>query len=170
MNRKIQFIKFRVNDRVISANGISLENVDYSQAIHVLRECGNTVNLLIKRRALISTMNSTHFSSVNDANNNNLIKITLTKNSKKEGEHYYWMMDIYLNNPMKSSDLGIVLGCKIFIKEIVNRNLTTNGDKENHLQEGDVIQKVFDSKLFNIVVFIIIIDLMIFDSDKQYKC
>lgn len=123
--------KLLVNDRVISANGISLENVDYSQAIHVLRECGNTVNLLIKRRALISTMNSTHFSSVNDANNNNLIKITLTKNSKKE-------------------DLGIVLGCKIFIKEIVNRNLTTNGDKENHLQEGDVIQKINNTNVENL--------------------
>lgn len=119
---------------MISANGISLENVDYSQAIHVLRECGNTVNLLIKRRALISTTgNSNNFTqqqqhqtlSINDGNNNNLIKVTLSKNSKKE-------------------DLGIVLGCKIFVKEIVNRNLIVNNSdtKENHLQEGDIIQKV----------------------------
>ncbi|XP_027205989.2 zonula occludens-like protein polychaetoid isoform X2 [Dermatophagoides pteronyssinus] len=134
--------KLLVNDRVISANGISLENVDYSQAIHVLRECGNTVNLLIKRRALISTTgNSNNFTqqqqhqtlSINDGNNNNLIKITLSKNSKKE-------------------DLGIVLGCKIFVKEIVNRNLIVNNSdtKENHLQEGDIIQKINNTNVENL--------------------
>lgn len=89
----------RVNDRVISANGISLENVDYNQAIHVLRECGNSVNLLIKRRALITSTTTTTTSAsattnVNLANANhtnadsmnNLLKITLTRNSKKEGK------------------------------------------------------------------------------------
>ena len=36
----------RMNDRVMSVNGISLENVDHAQAIAVLKEGGNTVNLV----------------------------------------------------------------------------------------------------------------------------
>lgn len=65
----------RVNDRVISANGVSLENVDYSQAVQVLRECGNSVNLLIKRRTILP--------------NSDLMKVTLTKTNKKDGLTYF---------------------------------------------------------------------------------
>jgi hypothetical protein len=36
-------------------------------------------------------------------------------------------------------DFGIVLGCRIFIKEITNRSLI---DKETSLQEGDIVVKV----------------------------
>lgn len=57
---------------MITANGISLENVDYNTAVQVLRECGNTVNLLIKRRAQLP--------------NNDLLKVTLTKNKKKDSK------------------------------------------------------------------------------------
>ena len=37
---------FRVNDRVLSVNGISLENVDHATAISVLKDAGNTVSLV----------------------------------------------------------------------------------------------------------------------------
>lgn len=40
-----------MNDRIISANGISLENVEYATAVQVLRESGDTVSLLVKRRS-----------------------------------------------------------------------------------------------------------------------
>ncbi len=33
-------IFFRINDRVISANGVSLEGVDYATAVQVLRDSG----------------------------------------------------------------------------------------------------------------------------------
>ncbi len=36
----------RVNDRVLSVNGISLENVDHATAISVLKDAGNAVNLV----------------------------------------------------------------------------------------------------------------------------
>ncbi|XP_054162043.1 tight junction protein ZO-1-like isoform X2 [Oppia nitens] len=62
--------KLQINDRVMSANGVSLENVDYTTAVNVLRECGNTVNLLIKRRTLLP--------------NSDLVKVTLTKSNKKD--------------------------------------------------------------------------------------
>lgn len=55
----------------MSANGASLENVDYTTAVQVLRECGNTVNLLIKRRTLLP--------------NSDVLKVTLTKTNKKDG-------------------------------------------------------------------------------------
>lgn len=40
----------RVNDRIISVNGVSLENVEYATAVQVLRDSGNTVTLVVKRR------------------------------------------------------------------------------------------------------------------------
>ncbi|XP_071033804.1 tight junction protein ZO-1 isoform X2 [Parasteatoda tepidariorum] len=102
--------KLRINDRVISANGVSLENVDYATAVQILRECGPTVNLVIKRRVVLP------------ANNNGpqTLKVTLTKNKKKE-------------------DFGIVLGCWIYIKEITNKSLLT---KEESVHEGDIITKI----------------------------
>ena len=36
----------RINDRVLSVNGISLENVDHATAISVLKDSGSTVNLV----------------------------------------------------------------------------------------------------------------------------
>lgn len=36
----------RINDRVMSVNGIPLENVDHKQAIAVLKDSGNKVNLV----------------------------------------------------------------------------------------------------------------------------
>ncbi|KPL97570.1 tight junction protein ZO-1-like protein [Sarcoptes scabiei] len=145
---------------VISANGISLENVDYSQAIHVLRECGNSVNLLIKRRALVSATNNSQNNSVNSQHQSTMIpqpqqhigminavdvqkiknqhKITLTKNNKKD-------------------DFGVILGCKIYVKEIVNKNSISKDSKDNlngdgTLQEGDIIQKINDTSTDNLTL------------------
>ncbi|XP_023220297.1 tight junction protein ZO-1-like [Centruroides sculpturatus] len=102
--------KLRVNDRVISANGISLENVNYNTAVQVLRDCGPSVDLVIKRRVVLPPPPDEPQS----------IKITLTKSKKKE-------------------DFGIVLGCRIYVKEITNRSLM---EKEGGVREGDVIVKI----------------------------
>uniref|UniRef100_A0A182VS10 Tight junction protein ZO-1 n=1 Tax=Anopheles minimus TaxID=112268 RepID=A0A182VS10_9DIPT len=42
--------QLQVNDRIISVNGVSLENVEYATAVQVLRDSGNTVTLMVKRR------------------------------------------------------------------------------------------------------------------------
>ena len=42
-----------INDRVISANNVSLEGVDYATAVQVLRDSGQTVNLVVKRRVIL---------------------------------------------------------------------------------------------------------------------
>ncbi|KAI1292645.1 Tight junction protein ZO-1 [Halotydeus destructor] len=99
--------RLQVNDRVVTANGISLENVEYASAVQVLRDCGEAVNLLVKRRVLLPTASD-------------LLKVTLSKNRKKD-------------------DFGIVLGCRLYIKEITNRSLI---EKDSSLQEGDVILKI----------------------------
>ncbi|XP_067132749.1 tight junction protein ZO-1-like [Centruroides vittatus] len=102
--------KLRVNDRVISANGISLENVNYNTAVQVLRDCGPSVDLVIKRRVVLPPPPDEPQS----------IKITLTKSKKKD-------------------DFGIILGCRIYVKEITNRSLM---EKEGGVREGDVIVKI----------------------------
>merc|ERR1719192_1967055 len=101
--------KLLINDRVISANNVSLEGVDYATAVQVLRDSGQMVNLVVKRRVVLP--------SPPEPQN---IKVSLYKNKKKE-------------------DFGIVLGCKIYIKEITNRSVA---DKDGNLQEGDLVQKI----------------------------
>ncbi|XP_065361964.1 tight junction protein ZO-1 isoform X4 [Calliphora vicina] len=162
--------RLQVNDRIISVNGVSLENVEYATAVQVLRDSGNTVTLVVKRRVPLNmntVSNNQHQHShsmsnvglnslpntngtamvVNPTNPNTMsqpnslnssliqhngqpgqppIKVTLTKNSKKD-------------------DYGIVLGCRLFIKEISSKardQLAANGYS---LQEGDVITRIHNT-------------------------
>lgn len=101
--------KLMINDRVISANNVSLEGVDYATAVQVLRDSGQTVNLVVKRRVVLP--------SAPEPQN---IRVSLVKNKKKE-------------------DFGIVLGCKIYIKEITGRSVA---EKEGSLQEGDLVHRI----------------------------
>nr|XP_042910009.1 tight junction protein ZO-1 isoform X1 [Parasteatoda tepidariorum] len=103
--------KLLINDILVSANGISLENVDYTRAVQVLRDCGNSVNLVIKRKITASTLN---------LNNSRSVKVTLTKSKKKD-------------------DFGIVLGCRIYVKEITNHSSI---EKDGCIREGDIILKI----------------------------
>ncbi|XP_037923012.1 tight junction protein ZO-2 isoform X4 [Hermetia illucens] len=133
--------RLQVNDRIISVNGVSLENVEYATAVQVLRDSGNTVTLVVKRRVANLNLNpnqhSHSMSSVGLTGGGGIltagpqpavvpgqpIKVVLTKASKKE-------------------DFGIVLGCRLFIKEITSKardQLAANGYS---LQEGDIITRL----------------------------
>lgn len=57
------------------------------------------------------------------------------------------VIKVSLNKTKKKDDLGIVLGCKIYIKEISNKCL-----KEGSLQEGDVLLKINSSSLDNMTL------------------
>ena len=46
------WFSFSINDRVLSVNGISLENVDHATAISVLKDSGNTVNLVSSKKVI----------------------------------------------------------------------------------------------------------------------
>ncbi|XP_076226057.1 zonula occludens-like protein polychaetoid isoform X2 [Nomia melanderi] len=100
--------KLQVNDRIISANGISLEGADYGAAIRVLRDSGSTVLLVVKRRA----------ASVPPGPGNSTLqshRLTLTRNNKKD-------------------DFGIVLGCRLYVKEVTREN--------TGVKLGDVLTRI----------------------------
>ena len=65
----------RVNDRIISANGVSLENVEYATAVQVLRDSGNTVLLVVRRRVVLPPCFEPQ-----------TLKLSLTKSKKKDGK------------------------------------------------------------------------------------
>uniref|UniRef100_A0A915BRN7 Tight junction protein ZO-3 n=1 Tax=Parascaris univalens TaxID=6257 RepID=A0A915BRN7_PARUN len=83
----------QVNDRILSANGVSLENAEYAAAVKIMKE-SQQLNMIVKRRAPIPLIEFEQ----------RTLKFTLSKSRKKE-------------------DFGIVLGCKYYIKEITNRKL-----------------------------------------------
>ncbi|XP_063437039.1 tight junction protein ZO-1-like isoform X2 [Mytilus trossulus] len=86
--------KLLINDRVVSVNSSSLENVDHRTAIQVLKDSGNKVHLVIRRRVVVA--------SIMDPETP--LKIMLEKKNRKD-------------------DFGVVLGCKFFIKEIYSGSL-----------------------------------------------
>ncbi|XP_071141153.1 tight junction protein 1-like isoform X14 [Mytilus edulis] len=86
--------KLLINDRVVSVNSCSLENVDHRTAIQVLKDSGNKVHLVIRRRVVVA--------SIMDPETP--LKIMLEKKNRKD-------------------DFGVVLGCKFFIKEIYSGSL-----------------------------------------------
>merc|ERR1712012_1507298 len=89
--------KLLINDRVISANNVSLEGVDYATAVQVLRDSGQNVNLVVKRRVILPpTVSATSLYS----DTPKFINVSLQRSKRKE-------------------DFGLVLGCKIYIKEIL---------------------------------------------------
>ncbi|XP_023725959.1 tight junction protein ZO-1 isoform X6 [Cryptotermes secundus] len=108
--------KLQVNDRIISANGVSLENVEYATAVQVLRDSGNTVLLVVRRRVVLPACPEPQ-----------TLKLSLTKSKKKD-------------------DFGLVLGCKIYVREVATNRATLDGvggkDSGGTLQEGDILLKI----------------------------
>uniref|UniRef100_A0A915KE88 Tight junction protein ZO-2 n=1 Tax=Romanomermis culicivorax TaxID=13658 RepID=A0A915KE88_ROMCU len=82
-----------INDRIITANGINLENADYTTAIQIMKD-SDQLNLIIRRRVPLPVVEYEQ----------KTLKFTLTKTKKKD-------------------DFGVVLGCKFYIKSITNKKL-----------------------------------------------
>lgn len=95
----------------------------------MLRDSGDTVSLVIKRRSANHQHQHSHSLSATYSNPPTLTtgiqpsKITLTKNSKKE-------------------DFGIILGCKLFVKEISSKAREQLLSTNQLLVEGDFITKI----------------------------
>lgn len=108
---------------MISANDTSLEGVDYATAVQVLRDSGQTVKLVVKRRVVMPapinpnnvTNNATSLSSCEQ-----LVPVSLSRNRKKE-------------------DFGLILGCKIYVKDVVRRSVA---EKDGQLHKGDLVHKI----------------------------
>ena len=103
---------------MISANNVSLEGVDYATAVQVLRDSGQNVNLVVKRRVILPP--AIPASTFADLEQPKFINVSLSRSKKKE-------------------DFGLVLGLKIYVKEILAR---TPADKDGTLKEGDEVTKI----------------------------
>ena len=92
----------------------------------MLRDSGQTVSLVVKRRVVLPpTLPSTSALNGFTTATEKSVRVTLSRNKKKE-------------------DFGVVLGCKIYIKEITGR---TVADKDGSLQEGDLVAKINGSSI-----------------------
>ncbi|KAJ6633312.1 Tight junction protein ZO-1 [Pseudolycoriella hygida] len=128
--------RLQVNDRIISVNGVSLENVEYATAVQVLRDSGNTVTLVVKRRVsnLIASPNHSHQHSH-----------SLVSSTGLGGGPTQQTIKLVLNKSSKKDDFGLVLGCRLFVKEISSKardQLAINGYS---LQEGDIVTRIHNT-------------------------
>ncbi|XP_065338981.1 tight junction protein ZO-1-like isoform X6 [Cloeon dipterum] len=108
--------RLQVNDRILSANSVSLENVDYSTAVQVLRDSGHTVQLVLKRRVVLPPSGS----------NPNVAAAVETPQTLR----------VSLARGKKKDDFGLVLGCRLFVKEVGSRC------REAGLREGDILLSI----------------------------
>ena len=155
-NSQTQFITclkisiFRINDRVITANNNSLEGVDYATAVQVLRDSGQSVNLVVKRRLVLPPTVVPNNNNTNGvANNANSVSSNPYNHHQNQNQNTNTNLTTTQFNPnmkvtlMKSNkkkdDFGLVLGCKIYIKQIMNASLA---DKEDNLSEGDILNSI----------------------------
>ena len=91
-----------------------------------MRDSGQTVSLVVKRRVVLPpTLPTTSALNGFTTATEKSVRVTLSRNKKKE-------------------DFGVVLGCKIYIKEITGR---TVADKDGSLQEGDLVAKINGSSI-----------------------
>lgn len=143
----------------MSVNGISLENVEYATAVQVLRDSGNSVSLVVKRRVMnlnflnspsqTNTLtNSTHHHQNSISSNglagsaagtsaSNGLSVSNTNNQQT--------VKVSIAKTNKKDDFGIVFGCRLFVKEIsskVKEQLVANGYS---LQEGDIVTRIHNT-------------------------
>lgn len=94
-----------MNDRIISVNNIPLENVEYATAVQVLRDSGNTVNLVVKRR-----VTNHNLLSPSHQHSHSLSSTGLGVTGSQQ------QIKVIISKANKKDDFGIVLGCRLFIK------------------------------------------------------
>lgn len=109
-NLFIVFLICRVNDRIISVNGVCLENVEYATAVQVLRDSGNTVTLVVKRR--VPNLNSIAVPTHSHQHSHSLVSSTGLGGATPSQQ----TIKLVLSKPNKKDDFGIVLGCRLFVK------------------------------------------------------
>lgn len=156
----------RVNDRIVSVNGVSLENVEYATAVQVLRDSGNTVSLVVKRRVMNlnflhspsqsnTLTSSVHQHSISSnglagssaagGTSGGLSNGLLSSSSSSHNAHNQQTIKVCVAKTSKKDDFGIVLGCRLFVKEIsskVKEQLAANGYS---LQEGDIVTRIHNT-------------------------
>ncbi|XP_025406853.1 tight junction protein ZO-2 isoform X3 [Sipha flava] len=104
--------KLMVNDRIMTANGVSLDNVEYGTAVAVLRECGENVTLSLRRR-LVLPSNTPH-----------TMRVHLTKTRKKDDFGIVLGSRIFIKEGTKGGDNSVQEG-DVLLK--INNHSVTDG-------------------------------------------
>lgn len=122
-----------------------MENVEYATAVQVLRDSGNTVTLVVKRRVPSPQSNYSQAAGTSAMSNHqhqhslsSTGLMSLTNGSQQQ-------IKVVMNKTSKKEDFGLVLGCRLFVKEISSKmreQLNANGYT---LQEGDIVTRVHNT-------------------------
>ncbi|XP_065075813.1 tight junction protein ZO-2 isoform X18 [Ochlerotatus camptorhynchus] len=144
--------QLQVNDRIISVNGISLENVEYATAVQVLRDSGNTVTLVVKRRVpnhslmqptggnvVPSGVGGNSHQHQHSLSSTGLGLGALGNNGSQQ------QIKVIVTKASKKDDFGIVLGCRLFIKEISSKTKDQLAANGYSLQEGDLVTRIHNT-------------------------
>lgn len=124
--------KIQINDKILSVNGVNVENVEHEFVARLLKESKDFINLLIKRK--IHLLNETRFNYDllnDDISNYKKIKISLNRNSLQQQQQH-----------KTTNNYGIVLGCKYYIKDIIPQTLADSSSIDAKI--GDLILKIND--------------------------
>lgn len=104
--------RLRRNDRIVAANNICLESLEYGQAIQVLRSADQRIQLTVRRKGPSSISKHTR-----------RLFVSLFRQSKKQ-------------------DFGVTLGCNIYIADIALDSLASQEGRlqagDTVLEVGDV--------------------------------
>ncbi|XP_035670919.1 tight junction protein ZO-1-like isoform X5 [Branchiostoma floridae] len=111
----------KVNDRVVSVNRASLDHVDHSQAVNILKDSRDSAVIVVKRRNVV-TVPGTPDDRLQTK------KVTLTRTKKKE-------------------DYGMKLGYHLYVKEVTEKGLAA---QSGQLGEGDLLLKINNSSVENL--------------------
>uniref|UniRef100_A0A182KFD5 Tight junction protein ZO-1 n=1 Tax=Anopheles christyi TaxID=43041 RepID=A0A182KFD5_9DIPT len=176
--------QLQVNDRIISVNGVSLENVEYATAVQVLRDSGNTVTLVVKRRvpnhSLMHPLPGTAMHGMvgagsaggpvglpgggppvggpgvgpmgggmpagvgmNSHQHQHSISSTGLGLGANNGSQQ--QIKVIVTKANKKDDFGIVLGCRLFIREISSKTKDQLAANGYSLQEGDLVTRIHNT-------------------------
>ncbi|XP_062555755.1 tight junction protein ZO-1 isoform X3 [Armigeres subalbatus] len=148
--------QLQVNDRIISVDGISLENVEYATAVQVLRDSGCTVTLVVKRRVpnhslMQSTGGNVGMPSGGVGGNTHQHQHQHSLSSTGLGlgalgnNGSQQQIKVIVTKASKKDDFGIVLGCRLFIKEISSKTKDQLAANGYSLQEGDLVTRIHNT-------------------------
>uniref|UniRef100_A0A182QQJ5 Tight junction protein ZO-1 n=1 Tax=Anopheles farauti TaxID=69004 RepID=A0A182QQJ5_9DIPT len=172
--------QLQVNDRIISVNGVSLENVEYATAVQVLRDSGNTVTLMVKRRvpnhSLMHPLPGANMHAmggpggavapgvggagmpaghanamggmggnigINSHQHQHSISSTGLGLGANNGSQQ--QIKVIVTKANKKDDFGIVLGCRLFIREISSKTKDQLAANGYSLQEGDLVTRIHNT-------------------------
>jgi tight junction protein 1 len=161
--------KLQPGDRLLTVNGVSVEAVEHSFAIRLLKEAKEFIHLVVKRRlnnelaskeavakheealqpSAISTIRKRCNQAILHTANTLLDNFNASETAASDHADYCKSAPVPLLKPIKVTlsrkdkreGFGLVLGCKFYIKEILPESVAA---AEANLRKGDVLLRLND--------------------------